>query len=219
MMNKVARGLVVVSLALVLLGAGWSARARATAENRLYLPISLDVPPPNLPLLNGSFEAGRTGWTEFSALGYDIISTAFPGSVAPHSGAWAAWLGGDDNETSSISQQVTVPATAPLLTYWRWIALADACGFDHFTLWVNGVLVDGHDLCHAADTNGWRPAAADLSDYAGQTVTLELRVTTDGSGNSNLFIDDLAFGAPQREAGASAMSADNTTSAAQLKNK
>lgn len=160
---------------------------------RLFMPVTMDQQTPIATLQNGNFEAGRSGWTESSALGYEIIVASFPGSVRPHGGAWAAWLGGDDNETSTISQEVTIPANAPYLSYWQWIASADICGYDRLDVRVNGSTKQTIFLCGATETSDWVPVSADLNAFAGQKVNLEFRVVTDGSLNSNLFIDDVTF--------------------------
>jgi serine protease len=149
-------------------------------------------PPSNL--VNGDFEQGRTGWTEFSTHGWAIIVDDFaPTSVIPHSGSWAAWMGGDFNDTSYIQQQVTVPAARPYLRYYHWIASADACGFDFANVLINGSSVHQYDLCSAQNTGGWVNHSVNLSAYAGQSVMLRIRVTTDSSENSNLFVDDVSF--------------------------
>jgi hypothetical protein len=144
-------------------------------------------------LANGNFEAGATGWTVASTFGRTVIRTNFVGSVVPHSGQYAAWLGGLYNETTAIQQKVTVSAGAPYLTYWHWIASGDVCGSDKATVRVNGAVVNQYDLCTGTRTNGWAKYVVNLSAYAGQTVTLQIRATTDFSFNSNLFIDDVGF--------------------------
>jgi len=58
---------------------------------------------------------------------------------------------------------------------------------------VNETAVDVYDLCSSQNTNGWVKHVVNLSAYAGQSVTLQIRVETDGSDNSNLFVDDVAF--------------------------
>jgi hypothetical protein len=118
--------------------------------------------------------------------------------VTPHSGEWAAWLGGDNNEVAYVRQSVTIPANAATLRFWMWIASEDYCGFDFGGVLINNTTVDQFDLCGAADTNGWVQRSVDLSAYAGQTVALQIRVETDPSLNSNLFIDDVALSAAAR---------------------
>ena len=162
----------------------------------IYLPISLHIPytPPALPLLNGDFEQGATGWTEASLLGWRVIVNSNEVEGLPtHSGVWSAWLGGDDNEISLIEQAVTVPPDRPYLTYYHGIGSEDGCGYDFGGVLIDGAVVDVYDLCADSSTSGWVRHVVNLSDYAGQTVALQIRVETDGSLNSNLFVDDVAF--------------------------
>jgi hypothetical protein len=144
-------------------------------------------------IVNGGFEGGSVGWTEYSTHGYPIIVNSFAGSVTPHIGAWAAWLGGDDDEISYVKQQVTVPPSRPYLAYWHWIASQDVCGYDLGGVIINSTVVDVYDLCTSADTGGWIKHVVNLSAYAGQSVSMQIRCETDSSGNSNLFVDDVAF--------------------------
>lgn len=170
-----------------------------TPTEYIYLPfiIRTDPPPPPPPptnLCNGTFEAGHTCWTEFSTHGWDIImSGPWPGTVTPHAGSWASWLGGDYDDISYIQQQITVPAATPYLGFWYWIASEDVCGYDYGYLVVNGTPFQYINLCEASSTGGWVHYAADLSPYAGQTITFKFQVETDGSLNSNMFVDDVAW--------------------------
>ncbi|MGB9723321.1 MAG: M6 family metalloprotease domain-containing protein [Chloroflexia bacterium] len=147
------------------------------------------------PLLgNGDFEQGPVVWTQYSQNGWDLIlNSGWPGSVHPHSGVWAVWEGGDYNEVCYIQQQVLVPAATPYFRYYHWIASQDYCGYDFAYVRVNGVTVDQYDLCSANNTGGWVTHVVNLSAYANQCVTVQIRVETDSSLNSNLFIDDVAF--------------------------
>lgn len=165
--------------------------------NFVYLPAVMKPappPPPPNPIVNPSFESGPTGWTQFSSHGWQvIINSGFPGGVAPRSGTWAAWLGGDYDDISYVQQQVTVPAGAPYLAYWHWIASQDVCGYDFARVRINGANVHSYNLCSSANTNGWVKKVVNLGAYVNQSVTLQVRVETDGSLNSNLFLDDFAF--------------------------
>ena len=97
---------------------------------------------------NGDFESGKTVWTEYSSGGYDlIINSGFPGTVTPHSGSWAVWLGGAYDDTSYIQQQVTVSSSCPYLAFYHWIASADFCGYDYGYTRINGTTVDTVELC------------------------------------------------------------------------
>lgn len=158
----------------------------------LYLPLGMKAFP---SIVNGDFEAGPAGWTEFSSNGFDLVLKWQDSDlvVPPHSGNWAVWLGGWDNETGSIEQQVVVPSGAPHLAYWLWIASQDVCGNDFGRILVNGTQVKLYELCGDNITNGWLKRSVDLSSFAGQTVFLRFQAETDGNLNSNLFLDDVAF--------------------------
>ena len=144
-------------------------------------------------IINGDFESGTIGWTEYSSHGWAVIVTSFPGGVTAHSGSYAAWLGGDFSDISYVQQPVTISASAPYLVYWHWIASEDICGFDFAGVVVNGIVVDVYDLCSTANTNGWVKHSVNLGAYAGQSVLLQIRGETDSSLNSNLFVDDVSL--------------------------
>ncbi len=154
------------------------------------------------PILNSDFEDGPDGsWTEYSALGWDLIINEsgplpFPGSVTPHSGSWAVWLGGADDEISYIAQSVTIPSSDPVLVYRYWIASEDICANDLGGVLVDTAVTDIVDvfyLCASTNTGGWMIRMVDLSAYAGQTVQLRIQAETDSSLNSNLFVDDVVL--------------------------
>ena len=163
---------------------GWS--------NVRSVTVSSSSPPTTL--VNGNFEQQATGWTQHSTHGWTLIVNSFAGSVTPRSGSWAAWLGGDYNEIAYVQQQVTVSASTPYLTYYHWIASSDSCGYDFGGVLVNGsIVVDVYDLCGTTSTGGWVKHSVNLHSYVGQTITFQIRAETDGSLNSNLFVDDVSF--------------------------
>jgi hypothetical protein len=182
---------------------GTSLTPTATPRVRAYLPMvsraptptpTIPAPPPNT-IVNPGFEQGRgVGWQEYSKNGWALIgNSGFPTGVSPHGGQWMAWLGGSYNEISYIRQNVTIAAGAPILSYWAWIASADACGYDFGGVMVNSTVVNQFNLCTSTSTGGWVRRTVNLGAYVGQTVALQLRVETDSSLNSNLFIDDVSF--------------------------
>jgi hypothetical protein len=171
-------------------GAGdWSPTRSATVE-------------PPLGLVNGDFEQGPgIGWIEYSDHGWAIILETGYMPVDPRSGEWAAWLGGEYNDLSLVAQEITVQSGNPYLVFWYWIASADYCGYDFGGVVVNfDTVADVFQLCEATNTGGWVQRAVDLSDYAGQTIVFDIRAETDGSLNSNLFIDDVSFAASPQAA-------------------
>ena len=161
------------------------------------------TPQPGPVIVNGGFEAGHVGWDEFSAHGYYIILPEGNLPIAPHNGSWATWFGGEYDEVSIIEQVITIPNDRYILNYWLWIASADICNVEYD---IAGVLVadeavDAFLLCEENNTNGWIPRSVNLSDYAGQRVTLTFAAFTDSVLNSNLFIDDVSMNL-QPQAGA-----------------
>lgn len=146
---------------------------------------------------DGGFEAGRgVHWSESSAQGFPLVmeSADLPEGLDPHGGEWAAWLGGDDDETSRLWQTVTVPNTStPRLSFWYWIASNDACGFDEARVRLGSATLANIDLCADANTGGWSKATIGVAAYAGRSLTLEFIVTTDGGTLSNFYLDDVEF--------------------------
>ena len=148
----------------------------------------------NTTVPNGNFESGPAIWSQYSTHGWPLITNSnFPGTITPRSGSWAVWLGGEYDDVSYIQQQIVVPACAPYLSYYHWIASGDVCGFDFGGVIVNGKVVDVYTLCEDTSTGGWVKHVVNLSAYSGQSVSLQIRAETDDSLNSNLFVDDVAF--------------------------
>jgi hypothetical protein len=113
--------------------------------------------------------------------------------VGAHGGSWLAWLGGADSDTSILSQTITISASAPHLHFWYWAASEDACGFDYFYVGVNGNYFYNMTLCGSNNTGGWVQGVLNLSAYAGTGKTVQFKVVTDSSLNSNLFLDDVSM--------------------------
>jgi hypothetical protein len=196
--KKIIITLFIASLFVIpMAGVQGGVQTAASSSTTLYLPLAMNCFP-FLPLVNGNFESGSgVGWTEFSTHGYTlIINSGFPGTIKPHGGSWAAWLGGAYSEINYVQQQVTVPCGAPYLDYYRRIASTDpTCGHDFASVLINGSPVDTYNLCNTTNTSGWVPHTVDLSAYVGRTVMLQIRAETDGiiNTNSNLFVDDVTF--------------------------
>lgn len=175
----------------------WSGTKSVVVQSTVFLPLVLKIvsAAPVLPLLNGNFEAGQTGWTEYSLKGWDVIvNTDEPNMIPPHGGIWAAWMGGANDEIATLQQSVQVPPAAPYLAYWHLISSEEVlCGFDTGWVKVNATTAKAYNLCILDATGTWVKQALDLSVYAGQVITLQFGVSTDANGISSLFIDDVAF--------------------------
>ncbi len=165
------------------------------ASYKQYLPVlwNVAVAPPTNPFLNPGFEQGQVAWTEYSSGGWDLIWQAASTPVAAHNGSWLAWLGGDDYETARLSQTITISGTAPYLRFWYYSASEDVCGYDYFRIKVNGTGIYEFSLCSNNNSNGWVQVVLNLAGFVGTNKTVMFEVTTDGSLNSNLFLDDVSM--------------------------
>jgi hypothetical protein len=177
------------------------------ADFMSYIPAVFNLgsppPPPPASLINGAFEQGPgVGWAESSTNDFALVLDDFETSgggqaIVPHGGSWAVWLGGWENEISVLSQQITVNAGMPFLTYYHIISSDEGtCDNDAAGVDINGATVKAYDLCAATETGDWVKQSINVAAYAGQTVLLEFWAQTDGNLDlSSLFLDDVAFAA------------------------
>ena len=146
------------------------------------------------PILNGDFEQGAfVAWSEYSSNAYDVVVPYAPPGTSTHSGSWIAWLGGDNNETTTITQSNLSISSPAGLSLWYWIGSSDDCGYDYGYVKINSNIVHTWNLCQSTITSGWMPLTVDLNAYSGQTVTLSIEVQTDVGLPSSLLIDDVAL--------------------------
>lgn len=148
-------------------------------------------------IINGDFEQGRgIGWAEWSSHGFPLIEPVANLPLYPHSGNYAAWLGGGDSETSYIIQY-GIPIFKPATALHLWYVAASqetVCGNDVGTINIHSDAVFTWDLCAANNSTHWTELTVDLSAYDGLFVSsLSILVVTNGSLNSNLFIDDVSI--------------------------
>jgi immune inhibitor A len=131
---------------------------------------------------------------------------------APATGSKQWYSGAGDDLESTMSRSVTLPAGSASLSFKaRWNIEdcgPDAC--DYAYVEVNdgtGFKAIAGNITKAAEGNGidgyqpaWTPATFDLSAYAGKTVTLRVRYSTDGAAQgtnpdvvSGIFVDDIVL--------------------------
>jgi predicted secreted protein len=165
------------------------------ASDWAYLPLVMQgAGSADYTLANGDFESGHDGsWSESSSNGWSLIVDTSVLPVSPHGGSWAAWLGGDYDETAILSQQVAIPANGTTLNYWYWSASQDFCGWDYAYVRFGSTNLSSYELCDSNDTGGWVSQQINVASWQGQTVELRFVVETDGSLNSNFFLDDVSI--------------------------
>lgn len=173
----------------LLWGLPMPAHAETGADGKAYIPL-ISCGPVIKELENGDFEAGETGWTQSSRRGLPlIVKDELP--VDPHGGDYLAWLGGANNEMASIQQYAYVHSETPYLVFYYWMYSEEVSGdYDIAKLLVNGAQFLAPEI---EDTNKWVRVAIDLSEYAGQTVSIQFRLRTDTTFTTSWMLDDIRF--------------------------
>ena len=169
--------------------------------------------PPCDPLVNGDFESDEkdgTGWCMLSqGVGVDLVEDAanLPMLEGPHSGSWAAWLGGYEPGIAGVDelfQIITLPSGTTTATFACWMFIAgeetDPVAYDFLHYRVldqsgDTVLADAAEYSNLDYNNQWAlfSHSVDISGFAGQTVRVYLRAEVDEYENTNFFIDDCSF--------------------------
>lgn len=150
---------------------------------------------------NGNFELGNNGnWSiTNNQPQYAVITTSHPTGVTPRSGSWITWLGGVYNNTKKISQTVPVPpeATSVTIVYYYWQASAETTCFLGGDTFSFGYAYSGASSgatswpCQSSNTNGWQRVQINLGDINSSWVSLSFELSTNGTANTNVFIDDV----------------------------
>jgi hypothetical protein len=141
-----------------------------------------------------------------TASSHSVIQVA---GAYPHGGANYAQLGGVNSSTDSISQTVSIAASAPVasLTFWTNIVTQEsssAGAFDFLTVEVHdtsGALLatplslDNRTAFAHGNASGayFQPAAIDLAAYKGQTVQLVWKATNGSFSPTTFRVDDVSL--------------------------
>ncbi|MBM4246126.1 MAG: hypothetical protein FJ148_20400 [Deltaproteobacteria bacterium] len=159
--------------------------------------------PRNLVLDNAAFDIGHVGWGEESQNfpGSLIVEGGAGGAPAADSGTRLAWLGRVNDETSDLTQVIAVPAgIGPSFVKFRYQIASTETNCSQVTpsdalfLFIDGVQVDGVVACSGFNTGAtWTEFGfvTDLAAYAGKTIALRIRMKTNGSLPSSVFLDSL----------------------------
>jgi hypothetical protein len=148
-------------------------------------------------IVNGGFEGSAAPWT---LTGGAVRSTG----GNQHSGTGYLILGGVNNASQSAFQQITIPSgTSPSLNFWLNITSAETTTttqFDRFFVEVRSAsgallatLATFSNLNKVTPTNAYTLRGAfNLSSFAGQTVRIQFRATTDISLITSFRVDDVS---------------------------
>lgn len=183
-----------VYLPFMLAPGGAAVQPTPTPAPTIQLPPTPSQPGTAGNMLNANFEAGRNaGWSETSTRNLPVVMQP-PKGIAARSGKYVAWFGGAHNDTSTLSQTLTVPATHPYLSlYLIGISEEEKCNYDRATFWIDEYHVASVNLCKPLNFYSWLRGQINLRPFVGRQVTLRIEMTTDDSLNSSLFLDDLSF--------------------------
>ncbi len=154
---------------------------------------------PFVSLIDADFEVSDGGFT-VSGGGWEWgTPTSGPGAAHSGSNLWATVLDGDygsNADYSLLTPSVDLSYVEPpiYLSFWGWYdteSWFDNCDLDISTdgggSWTTLASYSGHDAT-------WRNEAFDLSGYAGDTVVIRWRLTSDGSINyPGWYIDDVVL--------------------------
>ena len=146
-------------------------------------------------ITNSGFETGTTPW---------ILSGAVRSTGAyPHSGTAYSILGGVDNAAHSEYQQITIPTgTAPNLMFWLNITSTETTTtIQYDKVFIEVRNTSGTLLTTLATFSNLNKGTAgvyiqrgpyNLAAYAGQTVRVQFRATTDSSLITSFRVDDVS---------------------------
>jgi hypothetical protein len=146
---------------------------------------------------NPGFETGTGApWST----GTGVLSNS--SSQPPHSGSWVAWLDGKGTtHTDTLSQQVTIPASATTasLSLWLHIDTAETSTTAYDTLKVQILKTSGTVLAtpatysNADHAGGYTQHTFNLAAYIGQTITLKFTGSEDYTKQTSFVLDDTAL--------------------------
>jgi hypothetical protein len=173
--------------------------ADGATNTPVSVPVTLTVNGAggNELIVNGGFEGGAAPWT---LTGGALVSTG----GNHRSGTGYLILGGVNNASQSAFQQITIPSgTSPSLNFWLNVTSAETTTttqFDRFFVEVRSTsgtllatLATFSNLNRVAATNAYTlRGPLNLSSFAGQTVRIQFRATTDSSLITSFRVDDVS---------------------------
>jgi hypothetical protein len=163
-------------------------------------------------ITDGGFEQATAsgnsapGWTATSTTsGFNVIQKS--GSF-PHTGANYAQFGGNNSQTDTLTQTVSIAsnATAASLTFWANIVTTETgtTAFDKLTVEVHNssgtllatpLTLSNTDATKDSNTAGtyFQPAAINLLSYAGQTIQIVFKSVNGSISPTTFRIDDVSL--------------------------
>jgi hypothetical protein len=173
--------------------------ATGATNSPVSVPVTLNVNAAGGAelIVNGGFEGSAAPWT--------LAGGAVRSTGGNHrTGTGYLILGGVNNASQSAFQQITIPSgTSPSLNFWLNVTSAETTTtsqFDRFFVEVRSTsgallatLATFSNLNKVAAANAYTLRGAyNLSSFAGQTVRIQFRATTDVSLITSFRVDDVS---------------------------
>ncbi len=145
---------------------------------------------PRQLVVNGGFENGSSPWSATAG-----VITSQSGQ-APHGGSYKAWLNGyGSTHTDSASQSLAIPSGCSTyrLSFFLHIDTDENENvvYDRFTVSVGGQTLE--TLSNLNANSGYVEKSYNLSQFAGQTVTLKFNGVEDQSLQTSFVVDDVTL--------------------------
>jgi hypothetical protein len=139
---------------------------------------------------NSGFESGSTPWT---ASQYVIGSWS---QYPARGGARNAWLGGRGNShTDTLSQSVSIPSGCSSVTLRYWLQIDtdeyESAVYDRLTVTLGSTTVASYSNLNPS--SGYVERVINVSQFAGQTVTLKFTGVEDWSLQTSFVVDDVTI--------------------------
>ena len=158
-------------------------------------------------LTNSNLDSGPGGgWVE-SGAGYPIILSpsdpTYPLPVTPHTGNYAAWLGGLPSSIRALYQDVAIPAGATNISVsgYYLIATEEYLGvYDYLRITIRNTSNTQLALLATYDNEddtleSWVSFPLFAADFAGQTIRVHFESDLDSIDNTNFFLDSFTLNA------------------------
>ncbi len=181
-------------------GAPMNAQAQSL-QYFAFLPVVMKPCPVHSFIQDGGMEAGAPNphWFTSSSQFSDVLDDS--PVPAAHTGAWKAWMGGDNSVTEVISQTFAIPAgvTQFTLRYWVWIDTQDGAGGDTLAVQLRnasgGVIATLDALSDASTIPTWTERVVTFTAPAASALQLAFVAQTDALDPTSFFVDDVSLNA------------------------
>ncbi|MGB9878828.1 MAG: choice-of-anchor J domain-containing protein, partial [Candidatus Pelagibacter ubique] len=167
-----------------------------TNPGRVYKYISgqwIDISPQQTQICSETFESGGTSWVKTGCWqighptsgpyngydSYDCAGTNLSGNYPDYADDWL------------ISPQITLPSGNITLSFWEWYQIEEGYDYGYVLISTDGGY-NWNELSYRTGYSDWTRTTINLSAYAGQTIKLAFRLTSDCCYNyAGWYVDNI----------------------------